>query len=313
MPADENKILTIKKIAGGDNAGAFAPSLLKNVWPRAFKGSVMAGLAGSVPLEMNGNVITVPVGQPTAGIVAELGEKPVSTLAYKTVTMAPIKAALVILMSEEAIKANPLGAFDDLEKQMSEGISRAIDNAIIHGKDALTGSEIPGVTGLVSTTKSATMNLTEAKPGALYAELVDALALVTDDDSTEGEYDVTHMVARTSVRTAFMKATDSTGRPLYQASPDVTDKMGTIAGLPVSYTKAVKGYEQVNDATLLGIAGDFRDNLRLGYVNSIEWKQATEFAGGIDLFTRNMRAILAEIHFGWAIRDKAAFVKITSA
>ena len=110
-----------------------------------------------------------------------------------------------------------------------------------------------------------------------------------------------------------MNALDAQGRPLYQSSPDITAKFGTVMGVPTTYSRAVSGYEKAKTgaAKLLGVGGDFKDALRLGFVETITYRKATERAGGVDLFDRNMGAILAEAQFGWVLRDPKAFTKIT--
>lgn len=313
--AVEAKIETVDKIlkANAGNEAAFPKTVVKGIWDNVLKGSVTQQLAGSVPVSINGTAIPIPVGQPTAGIVAEGGLKPVATLASKVKTVTPVKAAVMILFSEETAKADPLGEYSRIQKALGEAIARAIDTAIIHGIDATTGTAITGKESLVSTTKNTVIDPAQTAPGYLTKQLSAAYDSVVLDDEDEAEYGFDHFLFAPKFRSSLVNALDAQGRPLYQSSPDITAKFGTVMGVPTTYSRAVSGYEKAKTgaAKLLGIGGDFKDALRLGFVETITYRKATERAGGVDLFDRNMGAILAEAQFGWVLRDPKAFTKIT--
>lgn len=313
--AVEAKIETVDKIlkANAGNEAAFPKTVVKGVWDNVLKGSVTQQLAGSAPVSINGTAIPIPVGQPTAGIVAEGGLKPVATLATKVKTVTPVKAAVMILFSEETAKADPLGEYSRIQKALGEAIARAIDTAIIHGIDATTGTAITGKESLVSTTKNTVIDPAQTAPGYLTKQLSAAYDSVVLDDEDEAEYGFDHFLFAPKFRSSLVNALDAQGRPLYQSSPDITAKFGTVMGVPTTYSRAVSGYEKAKTgaAKLLGIGGDFKDALRLGFVETITYRKATERAGGVDLFDRNMGAILAEAQFGWVLRDPKAFTKIT--
>jgi phage capsid family len=313
--AVEAKIETVDKIlkANAGNEAAFPKTVATGIWDNVLKGSVAQQLAGSVPVSINGTAIPIPVGQPTAGIVAEGGLKPVATLASKVKTVTPVKAAVMILFSEETAKADPLGEYSRIQKALGEAIARAIDTAIIHGIDATTGTAITGKESLVSTTKNTVIDPAQTAPGYLTKQLSAAYDSVVLDDEDEAEYGFDHFLFAPKFRSSLVNALDAQGRPLYQSSPDITAKFGTVMGVPTTYSRAVSGYEKAKTgaAKLLGIGGDFKDALRLGFVETITYRKATERAGGVDLFDRNMGAILAEAQFGWVLRDPKAFTKIT--
>lgn len=313
--AVEAKIETVDKIlkANAGNEAAFPKTVVKGIWDNVLKGSVAQQLAGSVPVSINGTAIPIPVGQPTAGIVAEGGLKPVATLASKVKTVTPVKAAVMILFSEETAKADPLGEYSRIQKALGEAIARAIDTAIIHGIDATTGTAITGKESLVSTTKNTVIDPAQTAPGYLTKQLSAAYDSVVLDDDDEAEYGFDHFLFTPKFRSSLVNALDAQGRPLYQSSPDITAKFGTVMGVPTTYSRAVSGYEKAKAgaAKLLGVGGDFKDALRLGFVETITYRKATERAGGVDLFDRNMGAILAEAQFGWVLRDPKAFTKIT--
>lgn len=311
MPVNnETKIATIKSLASGKE-DAFPKEVLAPIWQQAFKGSVVQQISGTTPVSMRGNAVPVPVGQPVAGIVTESGDKPVAELQTKVKTFSPVKAAIIVVASKEAEMANPVGAFDNLQKQMAEGISRCIDTAVIHGKDALTGNPLAGHEALAQTTKDVELDLGSTKSGYFTAQLGSAYdQVVNADNADEADYDLTRWLLSPKVRVPFISAVDAMGRPLYQGSPDLTDQASSILGIPATFSKAVHGYGAVKEPSVLGYGGDFGENLKLGFVENITWSQASEYAAGIDLFGRNLHAYLAEVIFAWIIRDKDAFVKL---
>ena len=95
MADNEAKIETIRKILDTNvgNSDAFPKTVVQNIWDTAKKGSIIQTLAGAVPLSLNGDAIPIPVGQATAGVVAEGETKPVTTMATKVKTVTPIKVA----------------------------------------------------------------------------------------------------------------------------------------------------------------------------------------------------------------------------
>ena len=235
--AVEAKIETVDKIltANAGNAQAFPKTVVKGIWDQVMHGSVAQQLAGSVPVSINGTAIPIPVGQPTAGIVEEGGLKPVATLASKVKTVSPVKAAVMILFSEETAKSDPLGEYGRIKKALGEAIARAVDTAVIHGVDATTGTAIVGKESLVSTTKNMVIDPAQTAPGYLTKQLSAAYDSVVLDDSEEGmEYGFDHFLLAPKFRSQLVNSLDAQGRPLYQQSPDITAKFGTILGINVS-------------------------------------------------------------------------------
>lgn len=307
-PEDEAKIQTLKKITTGKEA-AFPKEVLPQIWQKTFETSVMAQLAGTVPITLKGAVVPIPVGRATASIVGEGEVKPIVDTSTKIKEITTHKAAAMIVYSKEAAMANPLGEYNRIQNELKSAIARCIDVAVIHGKNAMSGTAINGQESLASAAHSKELDFASTKAGWLTAGLAEAHSMVTDQD--EEDYDVSHFLFSKKMRGPLMTAQDGFGRPLYQASANLNDKFSSVMGIPTTYTKAVNGYEKVREPLLMGFAGDFKDNIRFGYVEGITFRKATEYTHGIDLFAKNMEAILVEAIFGFVIRDPKAFVKLT--
>lgn len=316
MADNEAKIETIKKILDTNvgNSDAFPKTVVQNIWDTAKKGSIIQTLAGAIPLSLNGDAIPIPVGQATAGVVGEGETKPVTTMATKVKTVTPIKVATMILYSMETAQADPLGEYSRIQNFLGEAIARSVDMALIHGVDANTGTKITGKEALRDTTKAVEIDLTQEKAGYIGKQLTAGYDAVVLDVVDEHEFDFNHFLFAPKFRSSLVNALDGQGRPLYQGSTNLADQFTTVLGLPAAWHRSVSGYEKAKTGVekLLGFGGDFKDNIRLGYVNQITYRRASERAGGIDLFDRNLGAILAEAQFGWVIRDTKAFVKYNS-
>lgn len=308
-PEDEAKIQTVKKIVNGKEA-AFPKEVLGEIWKKTFDTSVTSQLAGTVPITLKGGVVTIPVGAATASIVGEGEVKPLVTTDTKIKEIRTHKAAAMIVYSKEAAMANPLGEYRRIQNELKSAIARCIDIAVIHGKDAVSGNAIAGQESLASASFSEEIDLASTKQGYLTQAFASAYGKVTDQDGDD-EYDLSHFLLSKKMRAPLMTATDGFGRPLYQAAPNLADKFSSVMGIPATYSKAVNGYAKVKEANLLGFGGDFKDNIRFGYVEGITFRKATEYTHGIDLFARNMEAVLVEAIFGFVIRDPKAFVKLT--
>lgn len=307
--ADEAKIETISKILAADanNPEAFPKDVLPDLWQRVFKNSVAQTVGGSVPLTLRGVAVPIPVGRATAGYIDEGQVAPESTLTSKTKIIKPHKVATIIVYSDETARANPLAEYARIQRELADAIARAIDCGVFLGRDPVTGSAIPGVEALTAA-QTQTLDLASAKAGQLTSDLSDAYdKVVLNDDE---DYDFTSFVLSPKLRGNLVKAADTTGRPLYQQSPNLRDSWATVLGVPAVFSKHINGDGKAKDATVLGIGGDFAENLRLGFEENVTITRASEYAAGIDLFGRGLKAVKAEAVIGWGIRDVKAFVQL---
>ena len=106
---------------------------------------------------------------------------------------------------------------------------------------------------------------------------------------------------------------------MYSTQVDLRSQMGNFLGLPVSYGKTVGGkVGAVEEQNVRAIGGNFSDNVRLGFVEQINFKRTDTASindGGtvVNLWQQNLEAVLVEAIFGWVITDVDAFTKYTVA
>lgn len=297
-----------------DAEGILPKPLVGEILKRVQHESVVMRVAGTTPVSITGNTIATAVGNPVAGIVGEGEAKPVVKGGVKLKTFKPIKAAALMYWSKEARIANPAGYLDNFVEQLTGAVTQAVDMAVIHGKNALTGAEISGVEYLTQTKNTVELGTAAAASGGLGADFLAGMSPVAD-----AGYDFNALIADSRLRPKLIGATDTTGRPLYQGNLDLTSKVDSMFGLPITYSKAVSGaIGAVEDTKIRAIGGDFDKNVKLGFVEQINFKRtdtATLNDGGttINLWQQNMEAILVEAIFGWVITDVNAFTKYTDA
>ena len=91
----------------GDFAGFIKPDEAAPYFEEARKASVVQQLVRQVPLGASGVEIPVVTSKPTAGWVAEGGQKPSTKGEMSLKTMAPKKIAAIAVVSAEVVRANP--------------------------------------------------------------------------------------------------------------------------------------------------------------------------------------------------------------
>lgn len=300
----------------GESEGTLPKEVVRDLYQEVGKTSLALQLAGTVPININGASATFPVGKPVAGTVAEGERKPLIKGGYKTKTIEPIKVAAIMLHSKEARLANPNGFYEGIHDQLASAVSRAVDLAIFHGKDGLSNKPIQGVEYLDQTVNEVRLGTTAADKGGIQADLVNGWAKVA---RAGGSF--TSFAADNRLLPELLTSVDAQGRPLFQPGGiDLRGGMGTIFGLPCQYdADSVSGLMGAcPDSMVRAYGGDFKDNIRVGFVEQISFKfsdTATIVDGETTyhLWQQNLEALLVECIFGWIIKDVNHFTKYTVA
>lgn len=142
----------------------YTATLLK----QAFQQSVIAPLTSSEPFPMGvETVIPQYDGGIEAGFVEEGAAKPVSTATMSFKTLRTRKLATIVVVSQEMVKKNPSQMMQLVEADMRNAITRAIDLAILYGKDAKTGTALTGAEYVNKTTNRVELTNTDLVPQIL--------------------------------------------------------------------------------------------------------------------------------------------------
>lgn len=296
----------------GDFAGFLSPAQAGPIFERARRTSVVQQLARQVPLGINGVEIPVVTSKPTAGWVAEGGQKPATRGAMGLKTITPKKLAAVAVVSAETVRANPGGYMNVLQDEIGEAFAVAFDAAALHGTSS------PFATHIDQTTKTVEIGTAGAAAGSVHADINAGLKLLVDDGKRLNGF-AFDVVAEP----LFNAAVDTTGRPLFIDSPLVetaeTVRAGRIMGRPAFMGEGIRTAVvggTPNTGGIVGYGGDWTQAV-WGSVGGITYDVSTEATVTINgvltsLWENNLVAIRAEAEYGWLVNDVAAFVEYTN-
>ena len=316
-------------------------TLVGDIFSKAKTQSVLMTLGQQVPVSLGETVIPVPsLYKPAAGQVGtgtsfeqrEGHAKPVTGFEYGTqMSFAPIKLAVIVTASREFALVNPEGLWTSLATDLPAAIARAADLAVVHGKDALRGTTLQGISNnkyINLTTNRTVMNLAAGRvvngsgvvtTGDAIDQFLAAAALVP---AANEDYEVTNWAYDPSIQAQIATTRRADGTPLWRPAgvPSTGSEInikasvpGDILGIPASAHKVVKGKIDRAAATKVRVIGGDFSQLAWGYADQITFRvsdQATlpNGAGGfIDLFSTNQVAVLCEATFGWLVPDPQAF------
>lgn len=213
------------------------PSITGPIFDQAGESSAVMQLARQVPLSLDANTaIPVPMDVPAAGWVVEGGAKPVAAGSIGVKQMTGKKVALLVPVSEEVVRTNPAGLYDQLQQDLPVAIGRAFDHAAIHGKDLRTGAAGPFADFLKATPNSQELGTTVQAAGGMYADLVKGEAQVVN-----AGFDFSGFAADPKLRPLLKLQTDTQGRPIWVDDPSMGLNGGQLIGYPAYYNRGVSG------------------------------------------------------------------------
>ena len=270
----------------------------REVWNTAMEESVVMRLARRIDLPGYGINVPIVDAEVAVDIVAESTEKPVVTPEIGNKFMAPIKIAGIIPFSNE-FRRDMSRVYDTIVRDAPRSIFSKFDRLVFNG---VNGSA--PATGFDTLADATAVALAGTD---VYADLVSAKTAVANGDGMLNGW-----VFAPQGEAVLLSAVDGNSRPLFIDSPTSQGGVGRLLGEQVYYTKHLY---QAGTPNLIGVAGDW-DQAYYGVVEDITVKfsdQATinDGTNQINLWQRNMFAILIEATLGFAVKDKAAFVTLT--
>ena len=274
--------------------------LSQEVWAKALEESAIMRLANRI--ELPGSGITVPVitGDAAADWVAETAEKPVSEATLGDKKMTPYKLAVIELFSNE-FRRDMSRVYTELARRLPNSIGKKFDETVFAG--VAPGSNFDVLTN------STAVNIQDTTGGkTVYDNLVTVLSTIAATDA-----ELTGWAISPKADAVLLGETDTTGRPIFIANPTDSRYIGSLLGSPITRTR--RAYKQGVANDVLGFAGDWTKT-HWGMVSDITIKisdQATVNDGTkqVNLWQRNMFAILVEAELGFVVEDSSAFVKLT--
>lgn len=295
----------------GDFAGFLKPEMAEAYFTQAARQSVVQSLTRRVPLGINGQEIPYVTSKPTAGWVAEAGQKPATKGALGLKSIAPKKIAAITVVSAEVVRANPGNYVSLFRDQIAEAFAVAFDAATLHG----TSTPFGAGNFIDATTKVVELGTSTQAKGGIYADLNAGLKMLVDDKKK-----LTGWAFDDIAEPTLNAAVDLQGRPLFVESVYENSALsgGKLLRRPALYaqeigTAVVSGTP--NTGGIVGYGGDWSQAV-WGAVGGISYDVSTEATVTINgeltsLWEHNLVAIRAEAEYGWLVNDAQAFVKLT--
>lgn len=275
------------------------PAEIDAIFEETRRKSVVQQLARQVTMGQHGTNIPVWTGKPTAGFVGEGVAKPTSEVSATVKKMKPAKIAVIVPVSAELVRANPLGVIQHTQADMVEALAVAFDNAVLHGVNSPYDNDLSDVTQ--------TAELDTDGVGA-YASFNGILRTLVSNKKK-----LTGFALDTQVEPDLNVAVDGTGKSIFVESAtdaNAVTRQGRLLGRSAFLNDNVAKDE------LIGFAGDW-SQIIWGQVASIQ-VDVTDTAtielssgGTLNLWQQNMLALRAEVEYGVLINDLNSFVKVT--
>lgn len=287
-------------------AGFLPAQQAADIFTRARQSSVVQQLARQVPLGISGVDIPVITTKPSAGWVAEGGQKPATAGAMALKNMSPKKLAAIAVVSAEVVRANPGNYVNIFRDDIAEAFAVAFDAAALHG------TSTPFTTYIDQTSKSVELGTVTAANGGIWGDVNAGLKLLTDDAKR-----LTGFAFDSRAEYLFNGSVDTAGHPLFIDTPLVETapilRPGRLMGRPAYMGDGVYGAT----GSIFGYGGDWTQ-AAWGTVGGITYDVSTEATVTINgtltsLWEKNLVAIRAEAEYGWLVNDTAAFVKYANA
>lgn len=279
---------------GANGLQALPKSVTNDIWAKALDESVVQRLARKIDMPAGGVQVPTITGEPEAQWVKETEEKPASkhTVAQRTLT--PYKIAVIEVFSDE-FRRDHNALYNQLVQRLPKSIGKKFDQTVFGFK---------------------------GKPGDDFATLADSPAIELDGtvdryldvlESPLGvEGDITSWIISRQAEIDAMRATyEHDGRSVLLRDIQDEGSIGSILARPVYKNDSVSDA----DTNTVGFAGDW-SKAAWGAVEGIKMKvsdQSTVNVGGeqINLWQRNMFAVLVEAELAFTVHDTSDFVRLT--
>ena len=299
-------------------AGVVLPKEVSSeIWANVQEASAVMALARQIRLPGPGITIPVVTGDAEADWVGETDNKPVSRATIGSKDITPYKLAVIEPFSNEFRRDLP-ALYEELRRRLPGAIAKKFDSTVF-------GTTAPGsnfATLGASTAIGLTPHATDVKKGT-YAGLVQAYTAVA---AAQGTLD--GWALSSQAKGLLLGQVDSTGRPLLAESIAAGSAVPTLLGEPVHYTRGVYAASSPNT---IGFAGDWTsavwgtvEGIKVDIDNKATLVDGTitvptsgddtvDIPNLINLWQRNMFAVLVEVEIGFQVRDASRFVKLTDA
>lgn len=310
-------------MAGIDNnrttSGVALPKEVSSeIWGDAQAQSAVMRLARQIALPGSGITIPIVTGDAEADWVSETDEKPVSRATLDNKDITPYKLAVIEPFSNEFRRDLP-GIYAELRRRLPGAIAKKFDATVFGSSAPGSNFDTLGAATAVKLGPAAS----DVKKNT-YAGLVEAYTTVAGNGGT-----LSGWALSSQAKGLLLGQVDTTGRPLLLDSIQGGSAVPQLLGEPVTYTQGVYASGTPNT---IGFAGDWGsavygtvEGIKIDVSNQASITDGTTTitdSGGtntvtipkvLNLWQRNMFAVLVEVEIGFRVRNVNRFVKLTDA
>ena len=287
------------------------------IWAGVQEESAVMRLARRINVPGSGVTIPVITGDAAADWVDETDEKPVSRATLSSKQLTPYKLAVIEPFSNEFRRDLP-AVYAELRRRLPNAIAKKFDSTVF-------GTTAPG-SNFATLGGSTAVALSPGTGAAknTYSGLVKAYTTVASAGGTLSGWAVS-----SQGKGLLLGQVDTTGRPLLLDSIQNGSSVPQLLGEPVYYTQGVYASGTPNT---IGYAGDWQsavwgtvEGIRVDISNQASITDGTKevpvtdgtegatvsVPNVLNLWQRNMFAVLVEVEIGFQVRDTDRFVKLT--
>ena len=267
----------------------------QEIWQNTQNASVVQTLSRKIDLPAGGIDIPVITSDPEAEWVTETGEKPVSRPGFGSKTIRGHKMAVIVPFSNE-FRRDHNALYNAVVQKLPGVLAKKFDRTALGFEDS-PGTGFDTLAGATAVELDGTYDK--------WLDILETVGAAADDA------DITAWALSKGGEIDAMRTKDGDGNPLLIRDAALQGSIGSILARP-TFKSAHAGDSATN---VVGVAGDWASTV-WGAVEDITLRisdQATINDGGtqINLWQRNMFAVLAEFEVGFSVRDDKRFAKIT--
>ncbi|MDN6706382.1 phage major capsid protein [Corynebacterium glyciniphilum] len=300
--------MTIKRndLRGGPGGDSLVPkNLTADIWKDALENAIVPGLAKSTPIIFGDNEVPMMTKRPAASIVGEGEQMKGTDMEVGSKKLHTVKARAGMEFTRETVEENPAHVLDALAEEISGAITRQIDLAVMHGRQASDGAQLTGGEQYLRQAGKV-VQIDPSSPDEIDAALWEGYAKIVDDRGA-----MTGAAIDPRLTAILAQARYPDGRRVYPEISMSGASVGPFSSLSTGVGKVVSGQVDASESTdIIAIAGDYTA-LRFGHALNIPVKKVEygDPLGNGDLQGRDCVAYLATAHIGWGIMDLAKFVR----
>ena len=287
---------TTKHDVNRATTGIKLPSdVLGEVWQSTIAASFVMNHARRMSIPGTGTNVNIITGDPTPGWVTESTEKPVSTPTFNNKVMTPYKIAVIVPFSNEFRRDVPT-LYNAIANRVPAVLAKTFDETVFFGTAPGTNFDtLASVDGV-----------------DLEAAPADAINGAMTDIMVDGG--VANAIALAPQGYGILTGAKNTdGSLTFGGSYNTTGRI-TPFGLPVDVTSAA--YKSGSSAAnTVGFIGDWNkaivgmvEDIRVDFSNQATINDGTK---QINLWQRNMFALLCEMEVGFIVESTDYFKKFT--